>query len=348
MEIEKQKKHIFIITTFIIFLGLIMIFAVTIGPANLNFFQATNIIGSKIPFIKNFTDLTNIKGSQETIILQVRLPRIILAALTGMALAAVGTTFQGLLKNPMADPYIIGVSSGSALGASLAIVTGVSLTLGYFMVPFAAFLGALVSIFTVYNIARVGNKIPIYNLLLSGVALSAFLSAITSLLMILNSNETNQILYWMLGSFSGKNWEHVRVAFPFISFGILALYFFSRELNLLLFGESTAQNLGINVEKTKKILLVLGSFTVASAVSVSGTIGFVGLIVPHSMRLIVGSDHRILIPIASLAGGIFMVFTDTIARTVLSPTEIPVGIITALFGGPFFIYLLKSKKTIGS
>ena len=348
METNKRKKYIFITLSFTLTLLFIMIFAITIGPANITFFQVTNIVASKIPFLTDFLDIANIKGSQETIILQVRLPRIILAALTGMALAAVGTAFQGLLKNPMADPYIIGVSSGSALGASIAIVSGVSISLGYFMVPLAAFIGALISIFTVYNIARVGNKIPIYNLLLSGVALSAFLSALTSLLMILNSNETTQILYWMLGSFAGKTWEHVRIAFPFISFGILSLYFFARELNLLLFGESTAQNLGINVESTKKILLILGSFTVASAVAVSGTIGFVGLIIPHSMRLVVGSDHRILIPVASLAGGIFMVFTDTIARTVLSPGEIPVGIITALFGGPFFIYLLKNKKTMGS
>lgn len=348
MENNKRKKYIFISLSFTLILVLIMIFAITIGPANITFFQVTNIIGNKIPLLTNISDITNIKGSQETIILQVRLPRIILAALTGMALAAVGTAFQGLLKNPMADPYIIGVSSGSALGASIAIVSGVSISLGYFMVPIAAFIGALISIFTVYNIARVGNKIPVYNLLLSGVALSAFLSALTSLLMILNSNETTQILYWMLGSFAGKTWEHVRIAFPFISFGIFSLYFFARELNLLLFGESTAQNLGVNVERTKKILLILGSFTVASAVAVSGTIGFVGLIIPHSMRLIVGSDHRILIPVSSLAGGIFMVFTDTIARTILSPGEIPVGIITALFGGPFFIYLLKNKKTMGS
>ncbi|MDD4344003.1 MAG: iron chelate uptake ABC transporter family permease subunit, partial [Eubacteriales bacterium] len=207
MDTNKRKKNILISLTFIFSLGIIMIFAVTIGPANVSFSQAANIIGSKIPFINNISDLSNVKNSQETIILQVRLPRIILSALTGMALAAVGTTFQGLLKNPMADPYIIGVSSGSALGASLAIVTGVSISIGYFMVPFAAFIGALISIFTVYNIARIGNKIPVYNLLLSGVALSSFLSAFTSLLMILNSNETSQILYWMLGSFSGKTWE---------------------------------------------------------------------------------------------------------------------------------------------
>lgn len=346
MDKTKRERNFFIIGSLLLALTMVIIFSVTIGQADVSFMKAANIIGNKIPFLKNITDISGVKESQEIIILQIRLPRIILAALIGMALAAVGTTFQGLLKNPMADPYIIGVSSGSALGAALAIVSGISLSLGYFMVPLAAFAGALVSIFTVYNIARVGNKIPVYNLLLSGVALSSFLSALTSLLMILNSKETSQILYWMLGSFSGKTWEHVRIALPLIGIGIISLYFFSRELNLLLFGESTAQNLGVNVEKTKKILLILGSFTVASAVAVSGTIGFVGLIVPHATRLVTGSDHRILLPAASLAGGVFMVFADTIARTILSPAEIPVGIITALFGAPFFIYLLKSKKTI--
>lgn len=346
MDKTKRKRNLFIIGSLLLALTVVVIFSVSIGQANVSFMKAANIIGSKIPFLKSISDISDVKESQETIILKIRLPRIILAALIGMALAAVGTTFQGLLKNPMADPYIIGVSSGSALGAALAIVSGISLTFGYFMVPLSAFAGALVSIFTVYNIARVGNKIPVYNLLLSGVALSSFLSALTSLLMILNSKETSQILYWMLGSFSGKTWEHVRIALPLIALGIVSLYFFTRELNLLLFGEATAQNLGVNVEKTKKILLILGSFTVASAVAVSGTIGFVGLIVPHAVRLVTGSDHRILLPAASLAGGVFMVFADTIARTILSPAEIPVGIITALFGGPFFIYLLKSKKTI--
>lgn len=346
MDKTKRKRNLFIIGSLLLALTVVVIFSVSIGQADVSFMKAANIIGSKIPFLKSISDISDVKESQETIILKIRLPRIILAALIGMALAAVGTTFQGLLKNPMADPYIIGVSSGSALGAALAIVSGISLTFGYFMVPLSAFAGALVSIFTVYNIARVGNKIPVYNLLLSGVALSSFLSALTSLLMILNSKETSQILYWMLGSFSGKTWEHVRIALPLIALGIVSLYFFTRELNLLLFGEATAQNLGVNVEKTKKILLILGSFTVASAVAVSGTIGFVGLIVPHAVRLVTGSDHRILLPAASLAGGVFMVFADTIARTILSPAEIPVGIITALFGGPFFIYLLKSKKTI--
>ncbi len=346
MDKTKRKRNLFIIGSLLLALTVVVIFSVSIGQADVSFMKAANIIGSKIPFLKSISDISDVKESQETIILKIRLPRIILAALIGMALAAVGTTFQGLLKNPMADPYIIGVSSGSALGAALAIVSGISLTFGYFMVPLSAFAGALVSIFTVYNIARVGNKIPVYNLLLSGVALSSFLSALTSLLMILNSKETSQILYWMLGSFSGKTWEHVRIALPLIALGIISLYFFTRELNLLLFGEATAQNLGVNVEKTKKILLILGSFTVASAVAVSGTIGFVGLIVPHAVRLVTGSDHRILLPAASLAGGVFMVFADTIARTILSPAEIPVGIITALFGGPFFIYLLKSKKTI--
>ena len=347
IQLKNKYNRTKIVALFVLLLAGIFI-STTIGPSEITIRQVIYVIASYLPGLDYLIELEEIRPSQETIIMQIRLPRIILAALVGMALATAGTTFQGLLKNPMADPFIIGISSGAALGAAFAIVTGLSVVIGYFTVPLVAFIGAVTSIFVVYHIARVGNKVPVYNLLLSGVALSSFLSAITSLLMILNTNEMNQILFWMLGSFSGRSWEHIQIAGPFIIFGIIALNFFSRELNLMLFGEHTAQNLGIDVERTKKLLLVLGSFTVASAVAVSGTIGFVGLIIPHSMRLIVGSDHRILMPVAALAGGIFMVFTDTIARTVISPTEIPVGIITALFGGPFFIYLLKTKKTIGS
>ncbi len=303
--IQDQLKHKYNRTKIVVLFFLLLFaifFSTTIGPSDISIRQVIFVVASNIPGLDSVFSIDDLRPSQETIIMQIRLPRVFLAALVGMGLAASGTTFQGLLKNPMADPYIIGISSGAALGAALAIVTGISMAVGYFTVPLVAFIGAVISIFIVYHIARVGTKVPVYNLLLSGVALSAFLSAITSLLMILNTNEMNQILFWMLGSFSGRSWEHIQIAGPFILFGILALNFFSRELNLMLFGEHTAQNLGVDVEKTKKLLLVLGSFTVASAVAVSGTIGFVGLIIPHSMRLIVGSDHRILMPTAALGG----------------------------------------------
>ncbi len=323
---------------------IVSLFAITMGPANITLGQTIKVLLSQIPGIDM---LEGIKDTQKTIILDIRVPRVFLAALVGIALASVGTTFQGLLRNPMADPYIIGVSSGAALGATIAIVSGLSAVFGYFAVPWAAFVGSLISTLTVYHIARTGYGVPVYTLLLAGVALSAFMSAMMSLLMVINAEEMRHIIFWLLGSFSGRNWGHVQAAFPLIIFGMIALNCFARELNILLFGDHTAQNLGINVERTKKILLVLGAFTAAAAVSVSGTIGFVGLIVPHGVRLIVGPDHRVLLPVSAVAGGIFLVITDTFARTVLSPAEIPVGIITALFGGPFFIYLLKRRKMVG-
>ncbi|KUO51626.1 MAG: iron ABC transporter [Desulfitibacter sp. BRH_c19] len=332
----------------IVFLAILLIFvcltAVTIGPADITLGQTVKILLSEIPVLGDSIVLDDVKVSQQTIVLQIRFPRILLAALVGIALATVGATFQGLLKNPMADPYIIGVSSGAALGATIAIVTGLSAVLGYFAVPWMAFIGALISTYTVYNIARVGNSVPVYTLLLAGVALSAFMSAIMSFLMVLNSNEMQQIMFWLLGSFSARNWGHVQAAAPLILIGVVIINCFTRELNVMLFGDHTAQHLGIDAERTKKLLLTLGAFTAAAAVSVSGTIGFVGLIIPHGVRLVVGPDHRALMPISALVGGIFMVATDTFARTLLGSVEIPVGIITAMLGGPFFIYLLKRKK----
>lgn len=325
----------------------VCLFAVTVGPAEITLGQTIKVLLSQIPGLDTAYLFEDIGATQKTIVYDIRLPRVLLAALVGIALASVGATFQGLLRNPMADPYIIGVSSGAALGATIAIVTGLSALIGYLAVPWAAFLGSIASTFTVYHIARTGYGVPVYTLLLAGVALSAFLSAIMSLLMVINADEMRQIVFWLLGSFSGRNWGHVQAAAPLILIGTVALNCFARELNILLFGDHTAQHLGINVEKTKKILLVLGAFTAAAAVSVSGTIGFVGLIVPHGVRLVVGPDHRILLPVSAVAGGIFMVITDTFARTALAPAEIPVGIITALFGGPFFIYLLKRRKAVG-
>jgi iron complex transport system permease protein len=320
--------------------------AITIGPADVTLDKTVRILVSKIPLIGQYISTEDIKDSQQVIVLKIRLPRVVLAALVGVALATVGTTFQGLFKNPMADPYIIGISSGAALGATIAIVTGLSVIVGYYAVSWMAFLGALLSTYIVYNIARVGNKVPVYTLLLAGVALSSFMTAIMSFLMVLNNQEMHQVVYWLLGSFSAKNWTHVITAAPLIIIGVIIVNFFARDLNAMLFGDDTALHLGVDVEIIKKILLILGAFIAAAAVSVSGTIGFVGLIVPHAVRLVIGPDHRILMPFAAISGGMFMVITDTIARTLMGSVETPVGIITAFFGGPFFIYLLKRKNTV--
>ncbi len=281
-------------------------------------------------------------STHERIIFQLRLPRVLLGLLVGAALSVSGVVMQGLFKNPMADPYIIGISSGAGLGATICIVSSGIAAFGYAR-PLMAFMGAIAAIFLVYNIARVGGKVPVDTLLLSGIAVSYFLSAITSFLMYMSDN-LHQIIFWLMGGLDGIMWIHVKILFPIIFFGILTIYFFSRDMNVMLLGEESAQHLGIEVEQFKRLMMVLASMITAAAVSVSGLIGFVGLMIPHIMRLLFGPDHRILIPSSALAGGIFLVWTDTLARTILAPTELPVGILTAFFGAPFFIYLLKSRK----
>jgi iron complex transport system permease protein len=342
MERSKRYKLIFLIS--FIFTVFIMIFCITIGAAKISFLETIKIIFEKIPIVGTNINTENFPLSHKIIIWKVRIPRILLSALVGSGLAAVGGSFQGLFKNPMADPYIIGISSGASLGAAVAIAFGFSALIGIFAVPLAAFLGALLSTLIVYNLGKKGIKVPVYTLLLSGVALSAFFSALTSFVIVMHSKETHQIIYWMMGGFSGSTWFDVKIAFPMIIIGVLALCCFAKELNAMLFGDDTARYLGIDLENVKKLILILGAMTTAIAVAVSGTIGFVGLIIPHIVRIIVGPDHRALLPLSFITGGAFMVITDTIARTLFAPAEIPVGIITAMFGGPFFIYLLKRKK----
>ncbi|MBI2915116.1 MAG: iron chelate uptake ABC transporter family permease subunit [Firmicutes bacterium] len=285
--------------------------------------------------------------SYEAIVFQVRLPRILLAVLSGWALALAGTVFQGLFKNPMADPYLIGISSGAAVGAAFAIVLRVGLggsALGLGAVPPLAFLGALGTSFLVYWLARVGGRLSLTSLLLGGVAVSAFLTAVVSLVMVLGTKDMQQVIFWLMGSFSGRSWQHVWVIVPYIALGSGVMLPFARELNVALTGEESAQYLGVDVERMKKILIASGSLVAAAAVSVSGIIGFVGLIVPHAVRLIVGPDHRVLMPAAGIVGAIFLVLADTLARTAIAPAELPVGIVTALSGAPFFMYLLTKAR----
>ncbi|WP_202708349.1 FecCD family ABC transporter permease [Sporosalibacterium faouarense] len=343
--LKKKNKWIVSISFLIIFLVVSIAVFVTIGSASITVLDTVKIIISKIPVLKNLVDINDLPRSSAVIVLNIRIPRVLLGVLVGAALSTVGAAFQGMFKNPMADPYVIGISSGAALGATLAIIGNVSfLILGISETSLGAFIGAITSTFVVYMISRVKNKIPVTVLLLSGIAIGQFFTAIMSFIMVIHSNDLDKIIYWTLGSFSGKGWDQlISVAVPII-ISIVVLNFFARDLNAMLTGEETAQNLGIEVEKVKLIILIIGAFLTAMAVSVSGIIGFVGLIIPHIVRLIVGSDHRILMPASAMVGGIFMIFADTLARTMISPTEIPVGIITAMFGGPFFIYLLRKKR----
>jgi len=283
--------------------------------------------------------------AEVSIILQLRLPRVLTAAVVGIALAVAGVIFQGLLRNPMADPYIIGTSGGAALGATAALLLPWRFVwLGFTPVPVMAFLGAVLAVLIVYNIARVGPRTPITMLLLSGFAFSSIMAAVMSFLMLLSGNTLRRIVLWTMGGIGSSGWEQLAVVTPLIALGILLAYGLSSDLNVFLLGEEQAAHLGIQVERRKLFLLVLGSLLTGAAVSVSGLVGFVGLVTPHVARLIFGPDHRLLLPTAALSGGIFLVLADLLARLLLAPSEIPVGTVTALIGAPFFIYLLRHSK----
>lgn len=316
----------------------------------LSFVGALSIGSVKIPVDVVFKILFNFPGSwQESykiIIIEVRLPRVILSALVGSGLAVAGCAMQALFRNPLASPYILGISSGAAFGASLAIVLGISFGTGIFAVPFMAFVFALLTIFLVYNIAKVGGRLPMENLLLAGIAIGSFFSAQVSLLKYIAGEELRSIVFWLMGGFWVSSWDKVIIAFPLIVLGIVVILFFSRDLNIMLMGEEHALSLGTEVEYVKKIVLVFASLITAAAVSVSGIIGFVGLIIPHTMRIVVGPDNRILLPSSCLFGAIFLIWMDTLARVVIQPIELPVGIITASLGAPFFLYLLRRRKRI--
>lgn len=280
-----------------------------------------------------------------TIITQIRLPRVILALLVGASLGGAGAVFQSLLINPMADAYIIGVSSGSALGAVVSIVLGVKLSVfGLSSIPVFAFIGGISTVFLVYAISSKGRHNQLLNLLLSGLAVNAFLSSVMSFLLLLSDTSLHESIYWLMGGFSGRGWEHISIILPYFIVSILVLSLFTRELNIMLLGDEQAQNLGVNVRQIRRIIIIFTSLLTASAVSVSGVIGFVGLIVPHILRILIGPDNRVLFPASLLGGAILLTLSDLVARTVLSPTEIPVGIVTSLIGAPFFLFLLVKSR----
>ncbi|RZH68025.1 vitamin B12 ABC transporter permease BtuC [Natrinema altunense] len=282
----------------------------------------------------------DVPATRQIIVADIRLPRIALAATVGLALAAAGTVMQGFFRNPLADPSIIGVSSGAAAGAVAAIAFPA-------LVPFgglhlSAFVGALATAFLVYAIATDGGRTPVATLLLAGVAVQAFLGAMISYMLVHSGDSLREAVFWMMGRLNNSQWSDVAFAFPITLVGVLVLCAFRRDLNVLLLGEEDAHHLGIEVERTKLLLLALASVITAAGVAVAGIIGFVGLVVPHIMRLVVGPDHRILLPTSALAGASFLVTTDTIARA--GPAVVPVGIITAALGAPFFLFLLTRRE----
>lgn len=323
----KAKRGFYFASAFLLLL-LMMALSISAGAVKIPLQEILNVLLGK-------GDEVN-----RRIILTLRLPRVIESALVGMGLSVVGAFFQGLLRNPMADPYVLGISSGAAFGATIAIIMG----LGIFGLSSMAFITALLTIFFVYTVSRTGSRLSMTTMLLAGIAISAFMSAIISLLMLLNHDQFSRIVFWTMGGFGLVSWPQVIYSSPLILIGSFVMYAFSRDVNAILTGEESAEHLGVNAELVKKIILILGSLVTASCVSVGGIIGFVGLIVPHISRFIVGPDNRVLVPFSALFGASFLTFADLLARVILKPVEMPIGIITATFGGPFFLYLLVRSK----
>ncbi len=337
-----RRRRISVILLLLAILAICVVVAAAVGTVYVPFGDVLKMCWNKLsPF--NFTPTW--RSVDETIIFQVRLPRVIGASLVGAALATAGVLFQGLLRNPMADPYIIGTSAGAALGATVAMLLPLSMAfLGFGMVPVLAFAGALATVFLVYYLARVGGKTPVVSMLLAGFVVSAMLTALMFLIITMSDKlypKVHSVYAFLMGGISVAGWGQIAVIAPIIVVGIVLTRLWAFRLNAFAIGEEGAAHVGIDVERNKAMFLALGSVLTAAAVSISGLIGFVGLVIPHALRLLLGPDHRNLIPCSALAGAAFLVIADMLARTLPSSGEMPVGIITALIGAPVFIYLLR-------
>ncbi len=283
-----------------------------------------------------------------TILLDIRLPRTVLIALVGAALAGSGATYQGLFRNPLADPYLIGVASGAGLGAIIAMSVKWPYTvLGLFAVPLAAFIASLLTVYLVYTFAQIGRTVPTTNLILAGVAVSSFATSITTFLMLRSSGEVRRAIGWLLGGVSLVGWDVTLALVPYLAVGMTMLVLTGYSLNLLQFGDDQAAQMGLNVRRAKIMIVVAASLVTAAAVSFAGIIGFVGLIVPHIVRIWWGVDYRRLIPLSIISGASVLLIADVLARIVLAPQELPVGIVTALTGAPFFLWVLRGAKNQG-
>jgi len=323
----------------ILFFGLMAI--IIIGFVGLNFGTISIQPGEILSIVWNHK--TN--DSLGLIIWELRIPRLIMGILTGMTLSIVGGAFQGILRNPLADPYILGVSAGAALGActgiALQYITGVYFTN---ILPIFALTGSFVSILLVFLFSRKKARLPVTDLLLAGVAVNFFFSALITLLLAISNREIHSMVFWLMGDLSSANWQKISLVVLPVFIGSLLLIFSSLELNAMALGEEEALHLGIQTEKLRLKIFLIGSVMIGIVVSFTGLIGFVGLVIPHIARILVGPDHRIMLPVSALIGSAFLVLCDTVGRTIIAPTEIPIGAITAIVGAPLFIHLLKRRN----
>jgi len=338
-----STKHLKLYGVLIVLLLIVGLAAISIGSTHVPWMTSLRVIGVKVlPF---WFSAHEISKADQVIVWLIRVPRVIVAAFVGAGLAAAGVVMQGLFRNPLAEPNIVGVGSGAVLGAVIVFTSGLALR-SALTLPVAAFCGALLALILVYALATRGGTTPVSTLLLSGIALAALLGAVSSLLIslsIVNWQVAQEIVFWMMGGLDSRSWTHVWLSAPFITLAMIVSLYYGRDLDLLVQGEEAAASLGVNVEASKRVLIIVAALLTGSCVAVAGVIGFVGLIVPHVTRLVVGPSHRSLLLSSSLAGAAFLIVCDLLARTIHPPTEIRLGIITAAFGAPFFLLLLMRK-----
>ena len=336
-----KRKAAYLYAAFFLLLSVIV--GISMGTVSVPVLSVVKILVSYMGFDSL---LHNVDPMHINIVQNIRLPRVVLAGLVGASLSVTGASFQGLLRNPLADPYTLGVSSGASVGAVITLFFHWQIPfLGSFTLPFMSVLFSFLTILLVIFFAKkLDPSMRVETIILTGIIISSFLSAFLSLMIALTGNELRQIIAWLLGSVSMRGWSYIKIMLPFFVVGSVILIFQAKELNAFAFGEERAQHLGVHVQRRKMVVLLAGSMLTGAAVAVSGTIGFVGLVVPHFVRILIGSDHKHLLNISVLTGSGFMILADLLARTVISPTELPIGVITALVGAPVFAYLLFNRR----
>ena len=346
MDMTKNRRRIYrlVMAAWCAALVAAVLTAMVVGAAGLSVGEALRAFAG---LVRHGSDATgDFPDWAPGLLLDLRLPRIVLALIVGAALSTAGASFQGIFRNPLAEPYLLGVSAGAGLGATIAIVWKPLTSLGIYTLPLLAFVGATLAAFLVYRVATFGGRTGGASLLLSGVAVGSTLTAVMSFLMVATERDLHTVVVWLMGGLTTATWTKIYITLPVVGAGFIYMMLMSRRMNLLLMGEERARELGIDSQRTRRNLMVVAALTTAAAVAFSGLIGFIGLMVPHIMRLLVGPDHRRLLPAAALFGALLLLVADTVARTAIAPAEIPVGIITAATGGPFFLYLLRARKGV--
>ncbi|EIT87048.1 ferric ion ABC transporter permease [Fictibacillus macauensis ZFHKF-1] len=343
IQTYSKSKWTFSYIAMLLLLAVVAALGISVGSIPIPLFHVIKIIGANVFHLGS---LATIDPTESTIVMDIRFPRVLLALLVGGSLSLAGAAFQGLLKNPLADPYTLGVSSGASLGAVSVIFFGIQLPfVGAYTLPIVSIIAGFVTLVGVIVFARlVQRNLTVETVILTGILCSSFLGALISLIIALTGDELRQVIGWLLGSVSMRGWAYVNLIAPFLILGLLLLLASARELNALSFGQQEARHIGVNVKRHTMSVLLGASLLTGAAVAVSGTIGFVGLLIPHMVRMIWGGDHRHLLPLSMIAGGIFLVVMDIVSRLIVAPSELPIGVLTAIIGSPIFAFIFISYR----